>query len=101
MIKQVYDIMKCADGVARACKLVDGVLIDPSTKIVAEKEKEEKEEKEKPKKVISIQDRLQGKVEDFISAVEGQVDDYIDSDYKLKYDMYNHCLLYTSPSPRD
>ena len=92
MIKQVYDIMKCADGVARACKLVDGVLIDPSIEIMAEKEKEEKEEKEKPKKVISIQDRLQGKVEDFISAVEGQVDDYIDSDYKLKYDMYNHML---------
>jgi hypothetical protein len=29
-------------------------------------------------------------VEEFISAVEGQVDDFIDSDYKMKYDVYNH-----------
>ena len=89
MTKQLYDIMKCEDGVARACKLVDGVLIDPSIEIMAEKEKEEKE---KPKKVVSIQDRLQGKVEDFISSIEGQVDDFIDSDYKMKYDVYNHML---------
>ena len=80
MTKPVYDIMKCVDGVTRACKLVDGVLIDPSIEIVAEKEKEEKEN---PKKVISIQDRLQNKVEDFISAIEAQVDNYIDSDYKM------------------
>ena len=87
MTKPVYDIMKCADGVTRACKLVDGVLIDPSLEVV---EKEKKEEKEKPKKVISIQERLQGKVEDFISAIEGQVDDFVDSDYKMKYNPYNH-----------
>jgi len=85
--KQLYDIMRCADGATRACKLVDGVLIDPSLEVV---EKEKKEEKEKPKKVISIQDRLQGKVEDFISAVEGQVDDFVDSNYKMKYNPYNH-----------
>jgi len=89
MTRQLYDIMKCEDGVARACKLVNGVLIDPSIEIMAEKEKEEKET---PKKVVSIQDRLHGKVEEFISAVEGQVDDYIDSGYKLKYDVYNHML---------
>jgi hypothetical protein len=89
MTKQLYDIMKCEDGVARACKLVNGVLIDPSIEIMAEKEKEEKE---KPKKVVSIQDRLHGKVEDFISSIEGQVDDFIDSDYKMKYDVYNHML---------
>jgi len=87
--KQLYDIMKCADGVTRACKLVDGVLIDPSLEVV---EKEKKEVKEKPKKVISIQDRLQGKVEDFISAVEGQVDDFVDSNYKMKYVPYNHLV---------
>jgi hypothetical protein len=81
--------MKCADGVTRACKLVDGVLIDPSLEVV---EKEKKEVKEKPKKVISIQDRLQGKVEDFISAVEGQVDDFVDSNYKMKYVPYNHLV---------
>tara|TARA_B100000953_G_scaffold166121_1_gene136975 strand:- start:717 stop:1580 length:864 start_codon:yes stop_codon:yes gene_type:complete len=85
--KPVYDIMKCADGTTRACLLVDGVLIDPSLEVV---EKEKKEEKEKPKKVISIQERLQGKVEDFISAIEGQVDDFVDSDYKMKYNPYNH-----------
>ena len=87
MSKQLYDIMRCADGVTRACKLIDGVLIDPSIEVV---EKEKKEVKEKPKKVISIQERLQGKVEDFISAVEGQVDDFVDSDYKMKYNPYNH-----------
>ena len=87
MTKPVYDIMKCADGTTRACLLVDGVLIDPSLEVV---EKEKKEVKEKPKKVISIQERLQGKVEDFISAIEGQVDDFVDSDYKMKYNPYNH-----------
>ena len=89
MSKQLYDIMRCADGVTRACKLVDGVLIDPSLEVV---EKEKKEEKEKPKKVISIQERLQGKVEDFISAIEGQVDDFVDSNYKMKYVPYNHLV---------
>jgi len=87
--KPVYDIMKCADGTTRACLLVDGVLIDPSLEVV---EKEKKEEKEKPKKVISIQERLQGKVEDFISAIEGQVDDFVDSNYKMKYVPYNHLV---------
>jgi len=90
MSKQLYDIMKCADGATRACKLVDGALVDPSLEIVAEQEKEEAKEKSRPK--ISIQDRLQGKVEDYISAVEGQVDEFIDSDYKMKYDVYNHML---------
>ena len=89
MSKPVYDIMKCADGATRACKLVNGVLIDPSLEVV---EKEKKEEKEKPKKVISIQERLQGKVEDYISAIEGQVDDFVDSDYKMKYNPYNHLV---------
>jgi len=88
MTKPVYDIMKCHDGVTRACKLVDGVLVDPSlpdeASVVVE---------EQPKKnVVSIQDRLQGKVETFISSIEGQVDDFIDSDYKMKYDVYNHML---------
>ena len=87
MTKPVYDIMKCHDGVTRAVPLVHGVLVDPTLP----KESEVNEEKSK-KTVVSIQDRLQGKVEDFISAIEGRVDDFIDSDYKLKYDMYNHML---------
>ena len=91
MTKPVYDIMKCVDGVTRACKLVDGVLIDPSLPKNGDvSEKIDAEKKSRPK--ISIQDRLQNKVEDFISAVEGQVDDFVDSDYKLKYDAYNHML---------
>ena len=91
MTKPVYDIMKCVDGVTRACKLVDGVLIDPSlSKNGDVSDKTDAEKKSRPK--ISIQDRLQNKVEDFISAVEGQVDDFVDSDYKMKYDVYNHML---------
>ena len=87
MTKPVYDIMKCHDGATRAVKLVGGVMIDPTLP----KESEVNEKKPK-KKVVSIQDRLQGKVEDFISAIEGRVDEFIDRDYKLKYDMYNHML---------
>jgi len=87
MTKPIYDIMKCHDGTTRACLLVDGVLIDPSLP----KDNEIAEKKPK-KKVVSIQDRLHGKVEEFISVIEGQVDDYIDSDYKMKYDVYNHML---------
>ena len=89
MTKPVYDIMKCHDGATRAVPLINGVLVDPT--LPKEKESEVNEEQPK-KKVVSIQDRLQGKVEDFISAIEGRVDDFIDSDYKLKYDMYNHML---------
>ena len=91
MTKPVYDIMKCHDGTVRAVPLVNGVKIDPSLpKGSGLSEKKSDEKKIRPK--ISIQDRLQGKVEDFISAIEGQVDEFIDSDYKLKYDMYNHML---------
>jgi len=91
MTKPVYDIMKCHDGTVRAVPLVNGVKIDPSlSKGSGLSEKKSDEKKIRPK--ISIQDRLQGKVEDFISAIEGQVDEFIDSDYKLKYDMYNHML---------
>ena len=91
MTKPVYDLMKCHDGVTRACRLEHGVLIDPSLPKNGEAfEKKDVEKKVRPK--ISIQDRLQGKVEDFISVIEGQVDDFVDSDYKLKYDVYNHML---------
>ena len=87
MTKPIYDIMRCYDGVTRAVKLVNGIKVDPSLS----KESEVNEKKPK-KKVVSIQDRLQGKVETFISSIEGQVDDFIDSDYKMKYDVYNHML---------
>ena len=90
-VKQIYDIMLCDDGVARAVPVVNGVKQDPSLKEKQDdSEKKEDEKKSQPK--ISIQDRMQGKVEEFISELEGKVDDYIDSNYKLKYDAYNHLL---------
>ena len=91
MTKPVYDIMKCYDGATRAVPVIDGVLIDPSLPKNGDvSEKKDVEKKSRPK--LSIQDRLQGKVEDFISIIEGQVDDFVDSDYKMKYEPYNHLL---------
>ena len=84
----IYEIMKCNDGVTRAVKMVNGVKIDPS--VVDESFVEVEEKSTKP--VVSIQDRLHSKVEDYISSIEEQVDDYIDSGYKMKYDVYNHLL---------
>ena len=50
MSKQLYDIMRCADGVTRACKLVDGVLIDPSLPKKSElSEKKDAEKKNQTK----------------------------------------------------
>ena len=86
--KPLYDIMKCYDGATRAVPVINGVKVDPT---LLKKDEIEKEEKSK-KKVISIQDRLQGKVEDFISVVEGKADDFVDSGYMMKYDPYNHML---------
>jgi hypothetical protein len=88
MSKQMYDIMKCTDGVTRSVKVINGVMVDPSLDDVVVKE----DDKKIPKKIISIQDRLQGKVEDFISSIEGKVDNFIDNNYSLKYDCYNHML---------
>ena len=87
--KKLYDIMLCADGVTRACEVVNGQIIDPSFKSTFNKPKKE-EKKEKPK--VNIQDRIRDQVEDYISAIEGKVDDYIDSNYKSKYDCYAHLL---------
>ena len=89
MTKPIYDLMYCADGVTRAVPVIKGVKVDPSLEAVKKQELSEKKDAEKkirPK--ISIQDRIQNQVEDFISGLEGQVDDFIDSDYKLKYDAY-------------
>ena len=92
MTKPVYDIMRCADGTTRAVPVINGVKVDPTLAAVEKEKAEIAKKDEKPKKVISIQDRLQGKVEDYISAVEGQADDFVDSGYKMKYDPYNHLL---------
>ena len=91
-IKQIYDIMTCDDGVTRAVPVVDGVMVDPSLKEKAKRELEQKNAEKKSAPKISIQDRLQGKVEEYISMVESMVDDFIDSNYKMNYDVYNHLL---------
>tara|TARA_B110000495_G_scaffold16499_1_gene11785 strand:+ start:1191 stop:2048 length:858 start_codon:yes stop_codon:yes gene_type:complete len=83
----VFDIMKCADGVTRAVEVVNGVNIDPSYGVEAIEE--EIEEEEKPK-VLSIQERINNQVEKFISVIEGNVDDFTDSDFKTNYDCYKH-----------
>ena len=89
--KPIYDIMKCHDGATRAVPVINGVMIDPSLPKESEvNNKKDVEKKSRPK--ISIQDRLHGKVEEYISAVEGQADDFVDSGYKMKYDPYNHML---------
>lgn len=90
MSKPVYDLMRCADGTTRACLLVDGVLIDPSIEKVEEEKKAVKEEAKKPKRVVSIQDRIREQVEGYIGQIEGKLDDFIDSDFKMKYDCYSH-----------
>ena len=89
MTKPIYDIMLCADGSTRAVEVINGVKVDPSLEDVKKQELSEKKDAEKkirPK--ISIQDRIQNQVEDFISVVEGQADDFVDSGYKMKYDVY-------------
>lgn len=84
-----YDIMLCSDGVTRAVEIVNGQRIDPSLKI--EIVKEEKEEKSnKPK--LTIQDRINEKVINYIGELEGKVDDFIASDFKMKFDCYQYLL---------
>ena len=91
MTKPVYDIMKCHDGAVRAVPLINGVLVDPTLPKESDlSEKKDGEKKIKPK--ISIQDRIQNQVENYVSAIEGQVDDFVSSDYKLKYDVYNDLI---------
>ena len=89
MSKPIYDLMLCADGATRAVPVINGVKVDPSLEAVKKQEaldKKNDEKKTRPK--ISIQDRIQNQVEDFISVVEGQADDFVDSGYKMKYDAY-------------
>jgi hypothetical protein len=82
-----YDIVYCNDGVTRAVPVVKGTPQDPSIgslKVV----KEEKKKPEKPK--VSIQQRINEQISTFIGEIEGKVDDFVDSDFKDKYDCYNH-----------
>ena len=89
--KPLYDIMKCYDGATRAVPIINGVMVDPTLPKKGDvSEKEDVEKKSRPK--ISIQDRIQNQVENYVSALEGQVDDFVSSDYKLKYDVYNDLI---------
>ena len=81
-------IKLCNDGVTRAVEIKDGVIVDPSLEKEAEKKVIEK--KRKPK--ISIQGRIQNQVENFVSEIEGQVDDFISSNYKLNFDVYKDLI---------
>ena len=88
-----HEIMLCEDGVTRAVEVVKGTLIDPSLgslkKAKEEEAKETKEvKKEKPK--VSIQQRINEQVSGYIGEIEGKVDDFINSDFKEKYDCYAH-----------
>jgi hypothetical protein len=91
-----YDIMLCEDGVTRAVPVVNGVMEDPSAgyekrKLEEEKKKEkELENKKKNRPKPSIQDRINEQVSGYIGEIEGKVDDFIDSDFKDKYDCYAH-----------
>ena len=91
-----YDIMLCEDGVTRAVEVVNGVMTDPSAgyekRKFEEEQKKEKELKEEKKNRTkpSIQDRINEQVSGYIGEIEGKVDDFIDSDFKDKYDCYNH-----------
>lgn len=87
IMKKVYDLMVCDDGMTRACEVVDGVMVDPTK---GKPKVEEKVEEEKPKRTVSIQDRIREQVYDFVSGIEGKIDDFINSDFKMKYDCYAH-----------
>ena len=65
--KPIYDLMLCADGATRAVLVINGVKVDPTLEAVKKQEaldKKEAEKKTRPK--LSIQDRIQNQVEDFI-----------------------------------
>ena len=84
-----YDVMLCNDGVTRGVKFVNGTPQDPSlTPLKAVKE--EKKKTEKPK--VSIQDRIREQQYSFTSLIEGAIEDFIDSDYKVNYDFYSKLI---------
>lgn len=86
-----YDIMLCVDGVTRAVPIIDGTFQDPSLKPLKAVKVESKEDKSKKPKV-SIQDRIKEQVSGFIGEIEGKVDDFVNSDFKEKYDCYTHLV---------
>ena len=50
------------------------------------------EETEKPKNVVSVQDRMHEKYIEYISYMEGKVDDFIGSGYIEEFDTLKYCI---------
>ena len=85
-----HEIMLCEDGVTRAVEVVKGTLIDPSLGSLKKAKEEEAKEVKKEKPKVSIQQRINEQVYGYIGEIEGKVDDFINSDFKEKYDCYTH-----------
>jgi len=85
-----HEIMLCEDGVTRAVEVVKGTLIDPSLGSLKKAREEAVKEVKKEKPKVSIQDRINEQVSGYIGEIEGKVDDFINSDFKEKYDCYAH-----------
>ena len=85
-----HEIMLCEDGVTRAVEVVKGTLIDPSLGSLKKAREEEVKEVKKEKPKVSIQQRINDQVSGYIGEIEGKVDDFINSDFKEKYDCYAH-----------
>ena len=85
-----HEIMLCEDGVTRAVEVVKGTLIDPSLGSLKKAKEEAAKEVKKEKPKVSIQQRINEQVSGYIGEIEGKVDDFINSDFKEKYDCYAH-----------
>jgi len=85
-----HEIMLCEDGVTRAVEVVKGTPIDPSLGSLKKAKEEAVKEVKKEKPKVSIQDRINEQVSGYIGEIEGKVDDFINSDFKDKYDCYAH-----------
>jgi len=85
-----HEIMLCEDGVTRAVEVVNGTPIDPSLGSLKKAREEAVKEVKKEKPKVSIQDRINEQVSGYIGEIEGKVDDFINSDFKDKYDCYAH-----------
>ena len=85
-----HEIILCEDGMTRAVEVVNGTPIDPSLGSLKKAREEAVKEVKKEKHKVSIQDRINEQVSGYIGEIEGKVDDFINSDFKDKYDCYAH-----------
>jgi hypothetical protein len=56
------------------------------------------EEDVKPKNIISIQDRMQDKFIDYLSFIEGQLDDFVENGYVDNFDSLTYCMENNIPA---